>query len=127
MAMGGLAWAFTVRWGQRARGLVLSLLQLLGRWNEFTPLLIAKPMPFPFSLIPRANERVEEARDMFVEVRDRVHRQQAKVEIDMSKFKDSMETVIKFINDAECPRGNEKNQGAWLPPLFMAIGVECTS
>lgn len=49
LAMGGLAWAFDLCKKRRADGSVVDV-----HWNDFTPLLIAKPAPFEFEAFTRS-------------------------------------------------------------------------
>ena len=37
-------------------------------WDNYTPLLIAKPMPFPFDAVPRTRQKLDLMRCMFEEV-----------------------------------------------------------
>ncbi|KAI1384373.1 cytochrome P450 [Hypoxylon trugodes] len=53
LAMGGMAWAFDIRKKRRADGSEVPV-----HWNDFTPLLIAKPAPFEFDAVIR-NEEIE--------------------------------------------------------------------
>ncbi|KAI1169807.1 cytochrome P450 2C3 [Nemania sp. FL0916] len=48
LAMGGIAWAFDIRRKRRADGTEVPV-----HWNDFTPLLIAKPKPFEFDAVVR--------------------------------------------------------------------------
>lgn len=49
LAMGGLAWAFDLCKKRRADGSEVDV-----HWNDFTPLLIAKPAPFEFEAFTRS-------------------------------------------------------------------------
>ncbi|KAI1350532.1 cytochrome P450 [Xylaria sp. FL0043] len=51
LAMGGMAWAFDIRKKKRLDGSEVPV-----HWNDFTPLLIAKPMPFEFDAVVRGGE-----------------------------------------------------------------------
>ncbi|KAI0594596.1 cytochrome P450 [Biscogniauxia sp. FL1348] len=53
LAMGGMAWAFHIRKKRRADGSEIPV-----HWNNYTPLLIAKPAPFEFDAITRS-EKIE--------------------------------------------------------------------
>ncbi|CAJ2510294.1 Uu.00g061940.m01.CDS01 [Anthostomella pinea] len=52
LAMGGMAWAFHITKKRRADGTEVPV-----HWNDFTPLLIAKPAPFKFDAIVRSEEK----------------------------------------------------------------------
>lgn len=54
LAMGGVAWAFHLRKKKRADGTEVHV-----HWNDYTPLLIAKPKPFEFDVVVR-NEKTRE-------------------------------------------------------------------
>lgn len=51
LAMGGMAWAFHIRKKRHPDGSEVSV-----HWNEYTPLLIAKPATFEFDAIVRSDE-----------------------------------------------------------------------
>ncbi|KAK8872507.1 cytochrome P450 [Apiospora arundinis] len=51
LAMGGMAWAFVIQKKRKPDGTEVPV-----HWNDFTPLLIAKPSPFEFDLVPRHGE-----------------------------------------------------------------------
>ena len=51
LAMGGMAWAFSIQKRRRPDGTEIPV-----HWNEFTPLLIAKPKPFVFDAVVRSEE-----------------------------------------------------------------------
>lgn len=63
LTMGGMAWAFDVR--RRRDG--VSGREVPVPWNDFTPLLIAKPAPFVFDLVARDEGKVVAMREMFDE------------------------------------------------------------
>ncbi|KAH8198145.1 hypothetical protein TruAng_007678 [Truncatella angustata] len=50
LAMGGMAWAFDIRKKRREDGSEVDV-----HWDDFTPLLIAKPAPFKFDATPRSD------------------------------------------------------------------------
>jgi hypothetical protein len=50
LAMGGVAWAFDIRKKRRADGTEIDV-----HWDDFSPLLIAKPAPFEFDALPRSD------------------------------------------------------------------------
>ncbi|KAI0971237.1 cytochrome P450 [Xylaria arbuscula] len=52
LAMGGIAWALDIRKKKRADGSEVPV-----HWNDYTPLLIAKPCPFEFDAIVRGEEK----------------------------------------------------------------------
>jgi hypothetical protein len=62
LSMGGMAWAFDIR---KKPGVEV-------HWNEFTPLLIAKPAPFEFELHVRGEEVKKVLRTMWEGSRDEV-------------------------------------------------------
>ncbi|KAK5659780.1 hypothetical protein OQA88_991 [Cercophora sp. LCS_1] len=66
LAMGGMAWAFTI---SKKRDLV-SGAEIPVHWNDYTPLLIAKPCQFPFDLTPRSKDKMDKMREMFVEAEE---------------------------------------------------------
>lgn len=61
LTMGGLAWAFNIR---KKRDPVTGH-EIPVHWNDFTPLLIAKPSPFEFDLVPRSEERLRVVRERY--------------------------------------------------------------
>ncbi|KAI1496457.1 cytochrome P450 [Biscogniauxia marginata] len=52
LTMGGMAWAFNIQKKRRADGSEIPV-----HWNDYTPLLIAKPRPFEFDAITRSEEK----------------------------------------------------------------------
>ncbi|KAK8124281.1 uncharacterized protein PG998_000040 [Apiospora kogelbergensis] len=56
LAMGGMAWAFRIQKKRNADGTEVPV-----HWNDFTPLLIAKPSPFEFDLVPRHGDATAHA------------------------------------------------------------------
>lgn len=61
--MGGMAWAFTIN---KKRDPVTGV-EMPVHWNDYTPLLIAKPCRFPFDAVPRDKEKVKRMREMYEE------------------------------------------------------------
>lgn len=60
LAMGGMAWAFNIDKKRRADGSEIPV-----HWNDFSPLLIAKPAPFVFDATPRSEAVVVKLRAMW--------------------------------------------------------------
>jgi hypothetical protein len=84
LTMGGMAWAFDIR----KRRDPLTGAELPVHWNDYTPLLIAKPTRFPFDALPRSRDKVARMRDMFEAARERARAGAAPdVEMDISQFK----------------------------------------
>ncbi len=52
LAMGGMAWAFNILKKKRADGSDVPV-----HWNDYTSLLIAKPVPFEFDATVRSEEK----------------------------------------------------------------------
>ncbi|ETS76797.1 hypothetical protein PFICI_12184 [Pestalotiopsis fici W106-1] len=50
LAMGGIAWAFDIIKKRRVDGSEIGV-----HWDDFSPLLIAKPAPFEFDAVPRSD------------------------------------------------------------------------
>jgi hypothetical protein len=66
LTMGGLAWAFDIRKQvDPATGKERPV-----HWLDYTPLLIAKPVQFPFDAVPRSEDKVHRMRQMFDNARD---------------------------------------------------------
>ncbi|KAI0128275.1 cytochrome P450 [Xylariales sp. AK1849] len=60
LAMGGMAWAFDIRKRRRCDGSEVEV-----HWDDYSPLLIAKPAPFEFDAVVR-NKKIEgRLRDMW--------------------------------------------------------------
>ncbi|KAK8048136.1 cytochrome P450, partial [Apiospora phragmitis] len=60
LAMGGMAWAFRIQKKRKADGTEVPV-----HWNDFTPLLIAKPAPFEFDMVPRTESIAQEVSGMW--------------------------------------------------------------
>jgi len=67
LSMGGMAWAFTIRKKRDP----LSGEEIPVHWNDFTPLLIAKPSPFEFDALPRSKGKMACLNVMYEETRER--------------------------------------------------------
>lgn len=66
LSMGGIAWAFDVRKRRDpATGLEVPV-----HWNDYTPLLIAKPRKFEFDATPRSDAKLAELRAMYERTKD---------------------------------------------------------
>ncbi|KAK3368618.1 cytochrome P450 [Podospora didyma] len=61
LTMGGLAWAFDVR---KKRDPITGT-EIPVHWNDYTPLLIAKPCRFDFDAIPRSEAKLHQMRAMY--------------------------------------------------------------
>jgi hypothetical protein len=89
LTMGGLAWGVTIRKRRdRATGAEVPV-----HWDDYTPLLIAKPEPFEFDVVPRSPEKLERMREMYeAALRDG----EGQPDMDISQFeKDLGEVVYK--------------------------------
>ncbi|KAL7627220.1 hypothetical protein AAE478_003996 [Parahypoxylon ruwenzoriense] len=60
LTMGGMAWAFNLRKKRRGDGSEVPV-----HWNDYTPLLIAKPTPFEFDAVTRSEEKKVALRQMW--------------------------------------------------------------
>lgn len=67
LAMGGLAWAFDLRKKRRPGGIDGTDVEVPVPWNECTPLLIAKPVPFQFDVVIRDGRKKEMLDRMWVD------------------------------------------------------------
>lgn len=67
LAMGGMAWAFSIR---KKRDAVTGR-EIPVHWNDYTPLLIAKPTPFSFDLFPRSEDKMVWMSGMYETTRER--------------------------------------------------------
>ncbi|KAJ9137046.1 Cytochrome P450 [Pleurostoma richardsiae] len=65
LVMGGVAWAFDVRKRRDARGGEVPV-----HWDDYTPLLIAKPARFAFDIVPRSEEKATLMRQMYEAARE---------------------------------------------------------
>ncbi|KAJ4290041.1 hypothetical protein N0V88_006844 [Collariella sp. IMI 366227] len=86
LVMGGMAWAFDVRKkrvssGKRARV----------HWNNYTPLLIAKPSAFPFHAAVRSSEKAAEMRWMFKTGREEPEREG---DMDIGQFETDLGDLV---------------------------------
>jgi hypothetical protein len=65
LAMGGLAWALDIHKKRRADGTEVPV-----HWNEYSPLLIAKPAPFEFDATPRSEAITQQLKAMWESGKD---------------------------------------------------------
>ncbi|KAK0639890.1 cytochrome P450 [Cercophora newfieldiana] len=76
LAMGGMAWAFDIR---KKIDLVTGR-EIPVHWNDYTPLLIAKPMRFEFDAKPRDEGKVVRVREMWAVAKQEEEREQVETE-----------------------------------------------
>lgn len=91
LSMGGMAWAFDVR---KKRDPVTGD-EVPVHWNDYTPLLIAKPVKFPFDALPRSREKVALMREMYETARDRPP---GAADMDISQFRPDLGDQI-YVDD----------------------------
>ncbi|KAL2161788.1 hypothetical protein VTH06DRAFT_7572 [Thermothelomyces fergusii] len=105
LAMGGLAWGFTIR---RRRDPQRPGRDLPVHWNDYTPLLIAKPAAFPFAAAPRSPERAARMRHMYraAAAAGRLPR-----EMDLARFRDELgDRVYCAVDDALLARCHDEER-----------------
>ncbi|KAK4135237.1 cytochrome P450 [Trichocladium antarcticum] len=92
LTMGGMAWAFDIRKRRDPR----SGAELPVHWNDYTPLLIAKPTPFLFDALPRSADKVARMRDMSEDARARAREcgGGADVAMDIAQFRPDLGDCI---------------------------------
>ncbi|KAI8627302.1 cytochrome P450 [Xylariaceae sp. FL1651] len=107
LAMGGMAWAFNIQKKRRADGSEIPV-----HWNDFTPLLIAKPVAFEFDAIVRSEEKRALLRQMWesgkgdddVEGQHDAEQRRDTYEVDLSE----KEAVAEIhVNDGSSDRGSD--------------------
>ncbi|KAK4152090.1 hypothetical protein C8A00DRAFT_35217 [Chaetomidium leptoderma] len=100
LTMGGMAWAFDIRKKRDpATGAEIPV-----HWNDYTPLLIAKPAWFPFDAVPRSPEKVGRMREMYVAAREQPGAGQ-NVDMDISQFRADLGDQIYFDDVADAGGG----------------------
>jgi len=67
LTMGGMAWAFSI---QKKRDPATGA-EIPVHWNDYTPLLIAKPAAFQFEAVPRSEERLRQVRALYEDAKMR--------------------------------------------------------
>jgi len=97
MTIGGMAWAFDIR---KRRNPATGEEQAV-HWNEYTPLLIAKPMPFQFDAVPRSGLKLARMRKMYEGVQAESHSRSRSVSRDDSSYPSSSTSVA---DDSKAPR-----------------------
>jgi len=73
LAMGGMAWAFDIR---KKRDPTTGD-EVPVHWNDYTPLLIAKPVRFEFDATPRDEGKVRRVREMWAVAKEEEEREEA--------------------------------------------------
>ncbi|KAK4202162.1 cytochrome P450 [Triangularia verruculosa] len=97
LSMGGMAWAFDIRKKvDPATGKAIPV-----HWNDYTPLLIAKPCKFQFDAIPRHEGRMDELRQMFDSAREEEEQQDNAIAMDISQFEKDL-GAEKIYRDKTC-------------------------
>jgi hypothetical protein len=101
LSMGGMAWAFDIR---KKRDPDTGA-EIPVHWNDYTPLLIAKPVRFPFDAIPRSPEKVVLMRDMYESARNEPV---LGPDLDISQFEPDLGDQI-YIDDVAAAFNNESD------------------
>jgi hypothetical protein len=65
LTMGGMAWALNIQKKVGPDGREIPV-----HWNDYTPLLIAKPAEFKFDAVPRSKQKMEELKQMYEEAKE---------------------------------------------------------
>ncbi|KAK8081262.1 hypothetical protein PG996_000043 [Apiospora saccharicola] len=126
LAMGGMAWAFRIQKKRNPDGTEVPV-----HWNDFTPLLIAKPAPFVFDLVARSestaravsgmwesgkgddDEEIERAAELERKItEDRRREAMARVAVVTSADAEEKEEVIPIDDDDVCSVGGSDTSGA---------------
>ncbi|KAK3951817.1 cytochrome P450 2E1 [Pseudoneurospora amorphoporcata] len=78
LTMGGMAWAFTIT----KKTDPVTGREVAVHWNDYTPLLIAKPCRFPFEAVPRDEHKVKKMREMYDDAveREEVEKEESREE-----------------------------------------------
>lgn len=71
LTMGGMAWAFDIRKKRDPE----TGLEVPVHWNDYTPLLIAKPAKFEFNAVARSEEKKRMMREMYEDANARMESQ----------------------------------------------------
>ena len=93
LIMGGMAWAFEIR---KKRDLATGE-EIDVHWNDYTPLLIAKPKKFLFEALPRSREKVRKMFRMF----QRAKGLNDQDDMDLSEFEEELGMKIYFDEEVE--------------------------
>ncbi|KAK4188627.1 cytochrome P450 [Podospora australis] len=105
LSMGGMAWAFTIQKKidpQTGKEIPV-------HWNDYTPLLIAKPCRFEFDAIPRTETRMEEMREMFEKAKEEEEEHDADLEMDIAQFEKDLGKE-KIYRDRTCEQEVRQKQ-----------------
>ncbi|KAH6838646.1 cytochrome P450 [Chaetomium sp. MPI-CAGE-AT-0009] len=99
LAMGGMAWGFEIR---KARDPATSA-EAPAHWNEYTPLLIAKPEWFPFDAVPRSQDKVDRMRAMHRSGGHHLDAEREMGDMDVSLFVQDLGDQVYFedVSDGE--------------------------
>ncbi|KAK4238052.1 hypothetical protein C8A03DRAFT_33953 [Achaetomium macrosporum] len=108
LTMGGLAWAFDIRKQRDPR----TGNEKPVHWLDYTPLLIAKPVQFPFDAVPRSDDKVARMRAMFEAAREAPvgHDQDPTWLMDISQFEKDLgaQRIYKdYLTDIRCVGGTQ--------------------
>ncbi|KAH8898394.1 cytochrome P450 [Thozetella sp. PMI_491] len=88
LGFGGLAWAFDILKKRDAAGNEIPV-----HWNDYTPLLIAKPKRFEFDAVPRSDEKKALMREMYEAAADNDEERLArKMEKEIGTYDDNLPT-----------------------------------
>ncbi|KAI0481784.1 cytochrome P450 [Xylaria cf. heliscus] len=104
LSMGGMAWAFDIR-RKRVHGGGLGD-EVPVHWNDYTPLLIAKPRPFEFDVVVRGGEERKRAlRRMWELAKDEDDK--AEIEVDLRRRREDSDALRR------AAAANEKRRRCW--------------
>lgn len=109
LTMGGMAWAFNMTKKRRADGSEVPV-----HWNEYTPLLIAKPAPFEFDAVVRSEKKAAMLEQMWEtgkgEDDEEEERNRLVEQSDKSKRRDDL--LSQNEDDGASDRGSETSAAA---------------
>ncbi|KAK3295218.1 cytochrome P450 [Chaetomium fimeti] len=92
LTMGGMAWAFNIHKMHDTE----TDAEARVHWNDYTPLLIAKPVWFPLDAAPRSRDKVECMRVMHRSARERIQNEQKMGDVDVSQFEQELGDLVYF-------------------------------
>ncbi|KAI2602783.1 cytochrome P450 [Hypoxylon sp. NC1633] len=107
LAMGGMSWALNISKKRDADGREVPV-----HWNSYTPLLIAKPMPFEFNAVVRSEEKKIVLRQMWETGKGEDDEEEETNEVLEQASRDYEKAQEMLEDDASSDRGSETSAAA---------------
>ncbi|KAM7200889.1 Cytochrome P450 [Naviculisporaceae sp. PSN 640] len=108
LTMGGMAWGLNIRKKRDPE----TGAEIPVHWNDYTPLLIAKPSPFLFDAVPRSQEKERLMREMYEDASSRMEAQDTRGGEEVREaVEEYKKAVVGHATEAGVPAVDEEVRG----------------